>query len=75
VLGARYYYVHAIDYDRGGEWSGPSFMCVDDKAFLIRGVEDCQRRGLKRTGFFEVDVGEAKDWTIRLTDPGEGRSR
>lgn len=75
TLGARYYYVHAIDYDRGGEWAGPSFMCVDEKAFLVKGVEDCQKRGFKRSGFFEVDVGEAKDWTIRLTDPGDGRSR
>ena len=21
---ARYYYVHAVDYDRGGEWRGPA---------------------------------------------------
>jgi uncharacterized membrane protein len=71
-LTSRYWYVHAIDYDRGGEWAGQSFMCTRDKAFTIKGVQDCGKRGYKRTGFFEVDVQEASDWTIRLTDPGEG---
>ena len=71
TLSAKFYYVYAVDYDRGGEWAGQSFMCTDDKTFTIRGAQDCQKRGLKRNGFFEVDTGEAKDWTIRLTDPGE----
>ena len=46
-------------------------MCTGDKSFTIRGVQDCTRRGYKGTGFFEVDTQEAKDWTIRLTDPSE----
>ncbi len=70
-LVARYYYIHALDYDRGGEWGGKAFMCTDDKAFTIRGVQDCQTRGYKRSGFFEVDTTEEKDWTVRLTDPGD----
>lgn len=65
---ARFYYVHAVDYDRGGEWSGEDFMCTDDKEFTIRGVHDCAERGYKRTGFFEVDTEEEADWTIRMTD-------
>lgn len=69
---ARYYYIHAIDYDRGGEWGGKAQMCTDDKAFTIRDVIECARRGYKRTGFFEVDTQEEKDWTVRLTDPGDG---
>jgi uncharacterized membrane protein len=72
TLSSRFYYVHAIDYDRGGEWAGTNVMCTDDKTFTIRGSQECQRRGFKRTGFFEVDTNDAKDWTIRLTDPGEG---
>ena len=68
-LSSRFYYVHAVDYDRGGEWNGKAMMCTSDKLFTIRGVHDCQKRGHKRTGFFEVDTGDAKDWTIRLTDP------
>jgi uncharacterized membrane protein len=70
-LGSRFYYVHAVDYDRGGEWGGTNMMCTADKVFTIRGVEDCLRRGFKRTGFFEVDTQNSSDWTIRLTDPGD----
>lgn len=69
-LAARYYYVFAVDYDRGGEWSGRSLMCTRDREFTIRGVEDCLARGYDRNGFFEVDTGEQKSWTIQLTDPG-----
>jgi len=71
TLSSRFYYVHAVDYDRGGEWAGGSVMCTAEKSFTIRGTQDCQRRGYKRTGFFEVDTNESKDWTIRLTDPAE----
>ena len=71
TLSSRFYYIHAIDYDRGGEWAGKSYMCTADKSFTIRGVQECGRRGYKSTGFFEVDTQEAKDWTIRLTDPSE----
>jgi uncharacterized membrane protein len=71
-LVARFYYVHALDYDRGGEWGGKAFMCTADKSFTIRGEADCGGRGYKRSGFFEVDTNEEKDWTVRLTDPGEG---
>jgi uncharacterized membrane protein len=75
ALSSRFYYIHAVDYDRGGEWAGKSVMCTVDKAFTIRGVQDCARRGYKGTGFFEVDTQEAKDWTIRLTDPSEGGAK
>jgi uncharacterized membrane protein len=66
---SRFIYVHAVDYDRGGEWAGKAEMCTGEKSFTIRGVEDCVRRGYRATGFFEVDTGEAKEWTVRLTDP------
>lgn len=69
TLSGRYYYVHGIDYDRGGSWSGKVKMCVDDKSFTIKGVKDCASRGHKELGFYEVDTGEANDYTIRLTDP------
>lgn len=74
ALPSRYVYVHAVDYDRGGEWGGKNDMCTTEKSFAIRGVQDCVKRGYKRTGFFEVDTGEAKEWTIRLTDPGQGNA-
>jgi uncharacterized membrane protein len=68
---ARYYYIYAIDYDRGGEWAGQAFMCSREKEFTIRGTEDCLARGFDRTGFFEVDTGEQRAWTVQLTDAGE----
>jgi uncharacterized membrane protein len=54
-LVARFYYIYAIDYDRGGEWVGTAFMCTRDKEFTIRGIGDCLARGYDRSGFFEVD--------------------
>ena len=38
---ARYYYLHAVDYDRGGAWAGKAYMCTQDKAFTIHGLKDC----------------------------------
>jgi uncharacterized membrane protein len=75
ALSNRYWYVHALDYDGGGEWAGQSFMCTADKAFTIKGAQDCTKQGYSRTGFFEVDVQQATDWTIRLTDPSEGGAK
>ena len=71
ALVARYYYIYAVDYDRGGEWSGHAFMCTRDKEFTIRGTENCLARGYDRTGFFEVDTGEQRAWTVQLTDANE----
>lgn len=64
---ARYYYVFAVDYDKGGSWGGKSMMCTRDKVFTIRGIEECESRGYTRTGFFEVDTGEQGDWTVSLS--------
>jgi len=74
-LVARFYYVYAVDYDRGGEWSGRAYMCTRDKEFTIRGIEDCLARGFERAGFFEVDTGEQRSWTVQLTDSAEEPSR
>jgi uncharacterized membrane protein len=70
-LVARFYYVYAVDYDRGGEWSGQAFLCTRDKEFTIRGTEDCLARGFDRIGFFEVDTGEQPSWTVQLTESAE----
>ena len=74
-LVARYYYVYAIDYDHGGEWMGQAFMCTRDKEFTIRGIADCLARGYDRTGFFEVDTGEQRAWTVQLTESSEQAPR
>jgi uncharacterized membrane protein len=71
ALVARFYYIYAVDYDRGGEWSGQAFMCTRDKEFTVRGTEDCLTRSFDRTGFFEVDTGEQQSWTVQLTEAGE----
>jgi len=60
-LSARYYYLYAVDYDQGGEWSGKSFMCTREKEFTIRGFENCLARGYDRTGFFEIRFRRAKE--------------
>src|ERR1044072_4291474 len=70
-LVARFYYVYAVDYDRGGEWSGKAFMCTRDKEFTIKGIEDCLARGYDRTGFFEVDTSEQRSWTVQLTEQSD----
>ena len=46
-------------------------MCTRDKEFTIRGIEDCLARGYDRTGFFEVDTGEQRVWTVQLTESTE----
>jgi uncharacterized membrane protein len=67
-LVSRFYYIYAVDYDRGGAWKGPTIMCTRDKMFTIQGIEDCVARGYERTGFFEIDTGEQKNWTVQLTE-------
>ncbi len=71
ALVARFYYIYAVDYDRGGEWSGHAYMCSREKEFTIRGTDNCLARGYDRTGFFEVDTGEQRSWTVQLTDSAE----
>lgn len=66
---ARYYYIYAIDYDQGGEWAGKAIMCTQDRMFTIRGIDECSQRGYEETGFFEIDTGEQRSWTVQLTEP------
>ena len=44
-----------------------SFCYINDE-YTIRGDENCTSRGYKTGGFFEVDTGNALDWTQNLTD-------
>ena len=46
-------------------------MCTRDREFTIRGLQDCLARGFNRTGFFEVDTGEQKNWTVQLTEQSQ----
>ncbi|MCB1492796.1 MAG: DUF1036 domain-containing protein [Rhodobiaceae bacterium] len=69
-LVSRYYYIYALDYDAGGEWTGSAYMCSQDKTFTIRGINECSERGYDRTGFLEIDTGEEREWTVQLVEPG-----
>ncbi|MEZ5842327.1 MAG: DUF1036 domain-containing protein [Hyphomicrobiaceae bacterium] len=72
---SRFVYVYAVDYERGGEWSGTHTMCIADKTFVIRDVGRCDERGHRSAGFSEVDTGQSSDWTIRIADPDEGSAK
>ena len=67
ALIARYYYVYAVDYDKGGSWGGKAVMCIRDRLFTIRGIENCKERDYQKASFFEVDTKEETDWTISLS--------
>ena len=62
------YLIHAIDYDKGGQWNGETFMCTQDLEFKIKGTQECVARGFERTGFFEIDTAGKQDYTVQLTD-------
>ena len=64
---ARFYYIYAVDRDKGGSWGGKAMICMKDKIFTIRGLEHCADRGYQQQGFFEVDTGEKIDWTVSLS--------
>ena len=66
-LAARYYYIYAVDYDTGGSWGGEAMMCTRDKEFTIRGIEECEARGYRKSGFLEVDTGKEPNWSVSLS--------
>lgn len=68
-LSARYYYIHATDYDEYRTWEGSARLCTSNQEFIIVGRQRCVERDFDEEGFREVDVGEATDWTYKLT-PG-----
>jgi uncharacterized membrane protein len=65
---ARYYYIHAIDLEKGGFWGGTAMLCTEAKEFTIIGFNDCESRGYVKKGFYEVDTGERQEQTVRLTE-------
>ena len=50
---ARFYYIYAVDYDKGGAWGGKAVMCTRDKIFTIRGDQGLQGTRL------------SKNWVLR----------
>jgi uncharacterized membrane protein len=67
-LDARFYYLYATD-GTPGSWGGRFAFCVAASAdFSISGRADCVAHGYDRRGFFEVDTGQARDYTQNLSD-------
>src|ERR1700722_464281 len=67
-LDARFYYLYATD-GGSGSWGGARGFCVaqSDK-FEIAGRADCVGRGFDSKGFFEIDTGQASNYTQSLSD-------
>ena len=67
-LDARYYYLYATDEAAGG-WDGRNGFCVSPaRSFTIRGRADCESHGYDHKGFFEVDTGQAANYTQNLSE-------
>ncbi len=67
-LDARYYYLYATD-GAAGTWEGGTHFCVaPDTKFTIPGRANCNQRGFDRRGFFEIDTGNAPNWTQTLSN-------
>src|SRR5712672_2718269 len=43
----------------------------DAEGWTTEATENCLARGFDRTGFFEVDTGEQRAWTVQLTESNE----
>jgi uncharacterized membrane protein len=67
---SRFYYVYAIDYDKGGEWSEDLHLVHRRQGIRhSRQSRPCEERGFHANGFMEVDTGEQRSWTVQLTEP------
>ena len=67
-LEARFFYLHAEGASGRERWMGKVFLCTSSKEFRVVGPKDCFARGYEKTGFFEVDTGEQKNWQGRLAN-------
>jgi len=68
ALNSRYYYLYASDAG-AGSWDGEHSFCVGTRdKFEIAGRENCAARNFERKGFFEIDTGNAADYTQSLSD-------
>lgn len=65
---ARFYYVYAEHDELGGAWEGDRSFCVKTGGFTIVGRAGCQAHGYDTKRFFQVDTGDAPDWTENLAD-------
>lgn len=66
-LTSRFYYLYAVHNGLSGAWNGNRSFCVGQGSFRAK-TRDCQALGMDRKRFFQVDTGEAVDWTETLSD-------
>jgi uncharacterized membrane protein len=50
-------------------WDGDTLLCTQSTRFSIEQHENCQARGMTPTRFRRIQLGGAKSWTIRYTEP------
>lgn len=50
-------------------WAGNTPFCTQEGFFAIVGRENCSRRDYGRRDFDAVEVGNAKSWTTKFTEP------
>ena len=68
ALKGRYYYLYAVGLADGSGWTGNRYFCTSNRSFTITGRKDCEKRGYRTAGFFEVDTQDALDYTHLLTE-------
>lgn len=73
-LPRRYYYWRATTPD-GAFATEDFYFCTSEQVFTIVGDTECSARGYAREAFTEVDVGNAVDYTVRLTPVDAPRPR
>lgn len=50
-------------------WDGDTLLCTQSTRFNIADHENCEAKGMTPTRFRRIDLGGAKSWTIRYTEP------
>ncbi|MGC6475551.1 MAG: DUF1036 domain-containing protein [Parvibaculales bacterium] len=76
ALNARYYFVYAEAVDdtgnpvrQGGRrlvWSGDFLLCTKPTRFVIKTRNDCDKKGLDKTKFMQIDTGAKTNWVVNF---------
>lgn len=50
-------------------WDGDTLLCTQSTRFSVVEHENCEAKGMTPTRFRRIDLGGARSWTIRYTEP------
>lgn len=50
-------------------WDGDTLLCTQSTRFSVTDHENCDAKGMTPTRFRRIDLGGARSWTIRYTEP------